>query len=85
MIIIPFQGHVDLINNCMQLTCIPSKKPNIEVLVGILQNMVNPSLTPTQPEGSELPTFRYGGEGIPRVLKQYRFFSVWIYFSNRVK
>ena len=42
-------------------------------LVGILQNMVNPSLTPTQPEGLELPTFIYGGEGIPRVLKQYRF------------
>ena len=41
--------------------------------VGILQNMVNPSLAPTQPEGLELPTFTYGGEGIPRVLKQYRF------------
>ena len=36
--------------------------------VGILQNMVNPSLAPTQPEGSELPTFGYGGESIPRVL-----------------
>ena len=42
-------------------------------LLGILQNMVNPSLAPTQPEGSELPTISYGGEGIPRVLKQYRF------------
>ena len=42
-------------------------------LLGILQNMVNPSLAPTQTEGSELPTFSYGGEGIPRVLKQYRF------------
>ena len=28
---------------------------------------------PDQPEGSELPNFSYGGEGIPRVLKQYRF------------
>ena len=45
----------------------------VAVLLGILQNMVNPSLAPTQPEGSELPTFIYGGEGIPRVLKQYRF------------
>ena len=53
--------------------------------MGILQNMVNPSLAPTQPEGSELPTFSYGGEGIPRVLKQYRFFSAWIYFPNTVK
>ena len=53
--------------------------------MGILQNMVNPSLAPTQPEGSELPTFSYGGEGIPRVLKQYRFFSSWIYFPNTVK
>ena len=34
--------------------------------------MVNPSLDPTRPNGSELPTFSYGGEGIPRVLKQYR-------------
>ena len=42
-------------------------------LLGILQNMVNPSLAPTQPEGLELPTFSYGGEGIPRVIKQYRF------------
>ena len=53
------------------------------MLLGILQNMVNPSLAPTQPEGSELPTFSYGGEGIPRVLKQYRFFSAWIYFPIR--
>ena len=53
--------------------------------LGILQNMVNPSLAPTQPEGSELPTFSYGGEGISRVLKQYRFFSKWIYFPNTVK
>ena len=42
-------------------------------LLGILQNMVNPSLAPTQPEGSELPTISYGGEGIPRVLQQYPF------------
>ena len=36
--------------------------------------MVNPSLAPTQREGGlELPTFSYGGEGTPRVLKQYRF------------
>ena len=35
--------------------------------------MVNPSPAPTQPEGSELPTFIYGSEGIPRVLKLYRF------------
>ena len=42
-------------------------------IVGILQNMVNPSLAPTQPEGSELPIFSYGGEGIPRVLKHYRY------------
>ena len=41
--------------------------------MGILQNMVNPSLAPTQREGSELLTFSYGGEGIPRVYKQYRF------------
>ena len=47
---------------------IPVKSP-----LGILQNMVNPSLAPTQPEGSELPTFSYRGEGIPRVLKRYRF------------
>ena len=46
---------------------------NSLMVLGILQNMVNPSLAPTQPEGSELPTFSYGGEGIPRVLKQYRF------------
>ena len=46
---------------------------NDDTLMGILQNMVNPSLAPNQPEGSELPTFSYGGEGIPRVLKQYRF------------
>ena len=51
--------------------------------VGILQNMVNPSLAPTQPEGSELPSFSYGGEGIPRALTQYRFsphgyiFPIW--------
>ena len=56
--------------------------------MGILQNMVNPSLAPTQPEGSELPTFGYGGEGIPRVLKQYRFppygyiFLIW--WSNQL-
>ena len=43
------------------------------ISLGILQNMVNPSLAPTQPEGSELPTISYRGEGIPRVLKQYRF------------
>ena len=42
-------------------------------IMGILQNMVNPSLAPTQPEGSELPTISYGGEGILRVLQQYRF------------
>ena len=41
-------------------------------LVGILQIMVNLSPDPTRPGGSELPTFSYGGEGIPRVLKQYR-------------
>ena len=45
----------------------------VSLLLGILQNMVNPSLTPTQPEGSELPTFSYGGESMPRVLKQYVF------------
>ena len=44
-----------------------------ELPLGILQNMVNPSLALTQPEGSELPTISYGGEGIPCVLKQYRF------------
>ena len=47
--------------------------------MGILQNMVNPSLAPTQPEGSELPTFRYGGESIARVLKQYHFLHVDIF------
>ena len=41
--------------------------------MGILQNMFNPSLDPIRHDGSELPTFSYGGEGIPRVLKQYRF------------
>ena len=41
--------------------------------------MVNPSLAPTQPEGPELPTFSYGGEGIPRVLKQYRFLRMDIF------
>ena len=55
-------------NNYLILVLISDK-----ILLGILQNMVNPSLAPTQPEGSELPTFIYGGEGIPRVLKQYRF------------
>ena len=55
------------------------------LLVGILQNMVNPYLAPTQTEGSELPTFCYGGEGIPRVLKKYHFFSAWIYFPITVK
>ena len=52
-------------------------------LLGILQNMVNPSLAPTQPEGSELPTFSYGGEGIPRVLKQYRFSPRGYIFPKR--
>ena len=28
---------------------------------------------PDRPDGPELPTFSYGGEAIPRVLKQYRF------------
>ena len=32
--------------------------------MGILQIMVNLSPDPTRPDGSELPTFRYGGEGI---------------------
>ena len=41
--------------------------------VGILQIMVNLSPDPTRPDGSELPIFSYGGEGIPRVPKQYRF------------
>ena len=31
--------------------------------MGILQNMVNPSLSPTRPDGSELPTFSYGWGG----------------------
>ena len=53
--------------------------------MGILQNMVNPSLAPTQPEGSELPTFSYGGEGIPGVLKQYRFSPHWYIFPNKLK
>ena len=64
---------------------VPSDTGEEHLLMGILQNMVNPSLAPTQPEGSELPTFSYGGEGITRVLKQYRFFSVWLYFPNTVK
>ena len=34
---------------------------------------IRPSPRPMQPEGLELPTFSYGGEGIPRVIKQYRF------------
>ena len=51
--------------------------------LGILQNIVNPYLDPTRPEGLELLTLGYGGEGIPRVLKQYRFFSAWIYFPMR--
>ena len=50
--------------------------------MGILQNMVNSSLAPTHPEGSELPTFSYGGEGIPRVLKQYRFLLRMDIFSQ---
>ena len=53
--------------------------------MGIWQNMVNPSLVPTQPEGSELPTFGYGGEGIPRGLKQYRFSPYGYIFPNTVK
>ena len=48
----------------------------------ILQNVVNPSLDPTQPDASELPTFSYGSEGILRGLKQYRFFSASIYFQK---
>ena len=40
---------------------------------GFLQIMVNLSPDPTRPDGSELPIFSYGGEGIPRVPKQYRF------------
>ena len=67
--------------SCLPVYCIPRSG----LLMGILQNMVNPSLAPTQPEGSELPTFSYGGEGISRVLKQYCFFSAWIYFPNTVK
>ena len=55
------------------------------VAMGILQNMVNPSLGPTQPEGSELPTFRYGGESIPRVLKQYRFSTRGYIFPAEAK
>ena len=39
---------------------IPVKSP-----MGILQNMVNPSLDPTRPEGLELPTFSYGVKVIP--------------------
>ena len=53
---------------------IPVKSP-----LGILQNMVNPSLAPTQPEGSELSTFSYGDEDIPRVLKQYLFLRMDIF------
>ena len=49
------------------------RDPSGPWLLGILQNMANPSLAPTQPEGPELPTFSYGGEGITRVLKQYSF------------
>ena len=55
------------------------------LVTGILQNMVNPSLAPPQPEGSELPTFSYGGEGIPRVLKQYRFSPRGYIFPNKLK
>ena len=36
--------------------------------MGILQNMTNPSLDSTRPERSELPTFSYVFEVIPRVL-----------------
>ena len=43
------------------------------LVMGILQKMVNLSLAPTQPEGSEFPLSAMGGEGIPRVLKQYCF------------
>ena len=57
--------------------------PWATMTVGILQNMVNPSLAPTQPEGSEFPTFSYGGEGIPRVPKQYRFSPHWYIFPIR--
>ena len=32
-------------------------------VMGILQNMGNPSLDPTPPDGSELPNSSYGGEG----------------------
>ena len=49
---------------------------------GFYKNMVNPSLAPTQTEASELPTISYGGEGIPRVLKQYRFFQALSYFPQ---
>ena len=38
-----------------------------------------------RPDGSELPTFSYGGDGIPRVLKQYRFSPHWYIFPNTVK
>ena len=36
--------------------------------LGILQNIVNPYLDPTRPEGLELLTLGYGGEGIPWAL-----------------
>ena len=38
------------------------------MLLGILQNMFNPSVDPTRPDGSELFTFSYGDQDIPRVL-----------------
>ena len=47
--------------------------------IGDSTNMVNPSLDPTRPDGSELPTFSYGGEGVPRALKQYRFLRIDIF------
>ena len=51
--------------------------------MGILKIMVNLSPDPTRPDGSELPIFSYGGEGILRVLKQYRFFPHRYIFPKR--
>ena len=69
-----------------------SKNKNIHPVesrlpVGILQIMVNPSLEPTRPDGSELHTCSYGCEGLLRVLWQYSFFLHFIdvYFPSTVK
>ena len=58
---------MQLVSGCQEKVC-ANRTGYSEMLLGILQNMFNPSLDPTRPDGSELLTFSYGGQCIPRVL-----------------